>query len=57
MIITEEFRDAAAMQARALGYEPAIVWVPHPIQNLSAEELVGRAAGAVEEALARISPA
>ena len=39
MVASEEFRDAAAAQSDSLGFEPAIVWVPHPIQNRSAEEL------------------
>jgi hypothetical protein len=39
MVATREFQEAAAAQANALGFEPAIVWVPHPIQNRSAAEL------------------
>jgi len=39
MVATREFQEAAAAQANALGFEPAIVWVPHPIQNRSADEL------------------
>ena len=27
------------MQSRALGFEPAMVWVEHPIQNRSEAEL------------------
>jgi hypothetical protein len=38
-VVSEEFKAGAAVQARALGLEPAIVWVPHPIQNRSPEEL------------------
>ena len=40
MIATTAFREAAAAQSQSLGYEPAIVWVPHPIQNRSDEELL-----------------
>ena len=39
MIATTAFRQAAAAQSASLGYEPAIVWVPHPIQNRTNEEI------------------
>ena len=39
MIATTAFRQAAAAQSESLGYEPAIVWVPHPIQNRTDEEI------------------
>ena len=32
-IVTTEFRDAIAVQSRALGFEPAVVYVPHPVQT------------------------
>jgi hypothetical protein len=35
----------------ALGFEPAVVYVPHPIQNRTAEELDRLADEAVESAL------
>ena len=37
--MTTEFKDAAAVQAKALGFNPGIYWMPHPIQNRTAEEL------------------
>ena len=40
-----------AAQSTALGFEPAIVFVPHPIQNRTAEELNRIADGAIEKAL------
>jgi len=51
VIATEEFQQAAASQAKSLGFEPAIIWVPHPIQNLSGPELKALAESAVESAL------
>ena len=39
LVATTEFRGAADEQAQALGFEPAIVWVPHPIQNRTEAEL------------------
>ncbi len=37
--MTTEFQDAAAVQAKALGFNPGIYWMPHPIQNRTTEEL------------------
>jgi hypothetical protein len=55
MVATEAFQDAAAAQGDSLGFEPAIVWVPHPIQNRSAEELKQIAADAMEPILAMLT--
>lgn len=38
-IATTEFVQAAAAQAKALGTDPAYVFVPHPIQDRTNEEL------------------
>ena len=38
-IATSEFVDAAAAQNRALGYDPAVVFVAHPIQDRTRDEL------------------
>jgi len=48
-VASEEFKPAAAAQSKALGFEPAIVWVPHPIQNRTAGELASIATHAVPE--------
>jgi hypothetical protein len=56
-VASEEFKEGAAVQAKALGLDPAIVWVPHPIQNRLPEELVAIADAAIEPILARISRA
>jgi hypothetical protein len=50
-VVTEGFTDAVASQSKALGFEPGIVYVPHPIQNRTAEELDQLADKAVEKAL------
>jgi alkanesulfonate monooxygenase SsuD/methylene tetrahydromethanopterin reductase-like flavin-dependent oxidoreductase (luciferase family) len=39
MVATTAFEEAAAAQSRSLGFDPAIVWVPHPIQDRTDEEL------------------
>ena len=54
-IATEAFQPAAAAQARALGIDPAVVWVPHPIQNRTAEELEAIADGVIDDVIASIS--
>ena len=38
-VVTTEFADAVEVQSRAMGFEPAVVYTPHPIQNRTAEEL------------------
>ena len=38
-VVTKEFADAVDVQSKALGFDPAVVYVPHPIQNRTAEEL------------------
>ena len=39
MVATTEFKVAAASQSKSLGFEPHIIWVDHPIQNRTANEL------------------
>ena len=38
-VATTEFTDGAAAQARALGADPAAVYVAHPIQDRSDAEM------------------
>ena len=54
MIATTAFRQAAAVQSESLGYEPAIVWVPHPIQNRTDEEIRAIADEAVGEIVEKL---
>ena len=56
-VVTTGFTDAVAAQSQALGFEPAIVYVPHPIQNRTAEELDQIADRAIESALALLTAA
>ena len=56
MIATTAFREAAAAQSESLGYEPAIVWVPHPIQNRTDEELLAIADEAMTEIVEKLTP-
>jgi len=54
-VVTTEFRDAIKAQSQALGFEPAIVYVPHPIQNRTAEELSKIADDIIAPALAMMT--
>ena len=38
-VATAEFIEAAAAGARSLGTDPALVFVPHPVQDRTDEEL------------------
>jgi alkanesulfonate monooxygenase SsuD/methylene tetrahydromethanopterin reductase-like flavin-dependent oxidoreductase (luciferase family) len=51
LVASREFVDAAAAQARALGADPARVFVSHPIQDRTDEEIRALADGAVAEIL------
>ena len=51
-VASTEFVDAAAAQARALGLDPAGVFVPHPIQDRTDDELRALADAAVDAVVA-----
>ena len=53
-VASTEFVDAARAQASALGFDPARVFVAHPIQDRTDEELAALADGAVDEILATL---
>ena len=53
-IATVEFEDGARAQARALGADPAAVYVPHPIQDRTDEELIAIAENAIEAIVAQL---
>jgi hypothetical protein len=55
MIASTEFVDAATAQAEALGSDPARVFVPHPIQDRTDDEVVALADGALEEILRNLT--
>jgi len=54
-VATTEFKVAAAAQNRALGYDPAVVFVPHPIQDRTQEEIRALADNALESILAALT--
>jgi hypothetical protein len=55
VIATTEFVNAAALQSAALGTDPAVVFVAHPIQDRTNAELRQLADNALEEILAAIT--
>ena len=55
MIATTAFRDAAQAQGKSLGFEPAVIYVPHPIQDRTDDELRAIADDAIDEILRAIT--
>jgi hypothetical protein len=53
-VISEAFKPGAVAQSKSLGFEPAIVWVTHPIQNRTADELAALADGVIDQILGQI---
>ena len=56
-LASTEFIDAAAAQARALGADPAVVFVPHPIQDRNDDEMRALADSAIDDIVASITGA
>jgi len=55
MLASDEFVDAADVQAAALGADPARVFVAHPIQDRTDDEIRALADAAVDEIVARLT--
>ena len=51
-IVTEPFADGAAAQCDSLGLDPAIVYLPHPVQNRTTDELHRLADATVDQIMA-----
>lgn len=56
-VASTEFVDAAQAQADALGADPARVFVPHPIQDRTDDEIRALADAAVDEIIAALTSA
>ena len=54
-VASTEFVPAAAAQAKSLGIDPNMVFVPHPIQDRTDEELRTLAEDAVERIVEAIT--
>ncbi len=53
-VATTEFVDGAEGQARALGADPAAVYVEHPIQDRNDDEMAAIGDAAFDQVLAAI---
>ena len=53
-VASEEFVEAASAQAKSLGFDPHKVFVPHPIQDRTDEEMQKLAEQAFEDVLGLI---
>jgi hypothetical protein len=53
-VASEEFVEAASAQAKSLGFDPHKVFVPHPIQDRTDEEMQRLAEQAFEDVLGLI---
>lgn len=53
-VASSEFIDAAEAQARALGSQPESVFVQHPIQDRTDDEIRALAAAALDELVSKI---
>lgn len=56
-IASTEFVQAAALQSKVLGIDPALVFVRHPIQDRTDEELRALADEALEQIIRAITAA
>ena len=54
-IASTEFVQAAAMQSKVLGIDPALVFVRHPIQDRTDDELRALADEAIEQIIRSIT--
>ena len=54
MLASSEFEDAARAQGRSLGFHPAAVFVAHPIQDRTDDEMRALAEGCVDAVLGAI---
>ena len=54
-VASTEFIDAAAAQAMSLGVEPASIFVQHPIQDRTDDEMRALADAAVDEIIRAVT--
>ncbi|MBT3371491.1 MAG: hypothetical protein HOA08_02360 [Rhodospirillaceae bacterium] len=54
-VASTEFTEAAAAQAESLGFDAAMVFVQHPIQDRTDDEMRALAEAAYKEIVARVS--
>jgi hypothetical protein len=54
-VASTEFVDAAAAQVRSIGLDVARVFVPHPIQDRTDDEMRALADGAIDELVSAVT--
>lgn len=54
-VASTEFIAAAEAQATALGFDPAVVFVPHPVQDRTEDEIRALAHDAFDSILAQLT--
>jgi hypothetical protein len=54
-VASSEFIEAARAQAESLGFQPAAVYVPHPIQDRTDDEMRALADAALAEILENLT--
>ncbi len=55
VVSSTAFIQAAEVQSKALGYDPTIVWVPHPIQDRTDAEIRELADNTVDAIIAGLT--
>ncbi len=55
IVASTAFVQAADVQSKALGYDPTIVWVPHPVQDRTDTELRALADRTFDEIVTRMT--
>ena len=53
-VATVQFVDGAEVQGKALGFDPAAVWVEHPIQDRTDDEMIAIADKAFDELIEQL---
>ena len=54
-VATTEFRQATEAQSVAVGFEPAVIYVQHPVQDRTPDEVKALARDSLDAILAKIT--
>lgn len=54
-VLTEEFRSAFAGQCETIGFDGASIFVPHPVQNRTTDQLHAMAENVIEDVICAIT--
>ena len=53
-VATTEFIQGAEAQAKSLGTDPALIFIPHPVQDRTDDELQATARAVVDDVLGQL---